>query len=224
MPFNIKAVDIGRTASAATIIFNALRKAIIDGDLADGEPLRQDEIARMFNTSRIPVREALTMLEQQGLVKTERYKGAVVAALSMQEAAEIFEFRAMVEAEVMRRAVPNMTADLLETAEGFLEKFSVASEAMEFGDLNRQFHETLYSASNQPYHLLIIGNSIDRIDRYLRAQLVLTDGMVRADREHRAILDACRAGESARAAQLTADHILSAKKTLKEKLSAPQEI
>ena len=83
--------DISKRDSAATIIFEALRKAIIEGDLKDGEPLRQEEIARSFNTSRFPVREALNRLEQQGLVRTQRYKGAVVATLSMQEAGEDFE-------------------------------------------------------------------------------------------------------------------------------------
>ena len=222
MPRKFKAVDIGKTASAAMIIFNALRKAIVEGDLSEGEPLRQDEIARMFNTSRIPVREALTMLEQQGLVKTERYKGAVVATLSMQEASEIFDFRALLEAEVIRRAVPQMTPELLDKAEGFLERFAKATDPMEYGDLNRAFHGTLYEACGLPYHLQIIGNSMDRIDRYLRAQLVLSDGMNRADREHRLILDACRSNQAEQAAQLTADHILGAKETLEAHILQPE--
>ena len=216
MPGKFQAVDIGKTASAAVIIFNALRKAIIEGDLTDGDPLRQDEIARSFNTSRIPVREALTMLEQQGLVKTVRYKGAVVAALSMQEAGEIFDFRALLEAEVIRQAVPNMTPEILDQAQEFLERFSAASDPMEYGDLNRGFHATLYRASGRPYHLNVIENSMDRIDRYLRAQLVLSGGMSRADREHQAILDACRQGQADVAAQLTADHILGAKVSLED--------
>ncbi|UWQ92554.1 GntR family transcriptional regulator [Aliisedimentitalea scapharcae] len=220
MAGKFQAVDIGKTASAATIIFNALRKAIVEGDLSDGDPLRQDEIARMFNTSRIPVREALTMLEQQGLVKTVRYKGAVVAALSMQEASEIFDFRAFLEAEVIRQAVPVMSSGVLDQAQQFLEKFAAASEPMEYGDLNRGFHATLYRASGRPYHLSVIENSMDRIDRYLRAQLVLSGGMSRADREHQAILDACRKGDADKAAQLTADHILGAKASLEEHIHA----
>lgn len=71
----LKTMDISATASASSIVFDALRKAIIEGQLEEGEPLRQDEIARLFNTSRIPVREAISRLEEQGLVKTQRYKG-----------------------------------------------------------------------------------------------------------------------------------------------------
>ena len=78
----IRSVDISQTASASSLIFDALRRAIIEGHLRVGEPLRQEEIARQFNTSRIPVREALSRLEQHGLITTQRYKGAVVAGLS----------------------------------------------------------------------------------------------------------------------------------------------
>ena len=143
MSVKVKAIDIGKTKSAATVIFSALRKSIVDGDVVAGEPLRQDELAKLFNTSRLPVREALTMLEQQGLVKTERYKGAVVAALSISEAAEIFDFRALVEAEVMRNAVPLMTHAVLEEAEAAIEAFAQVVDPMEYGDLNRAFHVTL---------------------------------------------------------------------------------
>ena len=79
------AVDVRQAASAADIVYESLRKAIIEGALAEGESLRQEEIAQMFNTSRIPVREALSRLEQHGLITTQRYKGAVVAGLSIEE-------------------------------------------------------------------------------------------------------------------------------------------
>ena len=62
----------------------------------------------------------------------------------------------------------------------------------------------------------------DRIDRYLRAQLVLSDGMSRADREHRMILDACRNNQAEEAAKLTAEHILGAKETLEAHILKPE--
>ena len=215
-----QSVDIGKTASAATIIFRSLRKSIIEGDLSDGAPLRQDEIARAFNTSRIPVREAITMLEQQGLVKAIRYKGAVVACLSMQEADEIFSFRCLLEPEVIRAAVPKMTEDILNSARGFLEQFAAAQDPMDYGDLNRRFHSALYGASGLPYHISVIENSMDRIDRYLRAQLVMTDGIDRSNQEHLAILHACEIGDAEEAARLTYTHIHDAMISLQEQLQS----
>ena len=207
-------VDIGRTASAATLIFGALRKAIIAGDLKDGEPLRQDEIARLFNTSRIPVREALTMLEQQGLVTQRRYKGATVAGIATDEVSEIFDFRSLVEGEVIKAAVPRMSRHTLDEARAHLTEFSRSSDPMTWGHLNRMFHYTLYRDSVLTYHLAIVNNTLDRIDRYLRAQLSMTDGMARASSEHLAILNACETGAADEAAALTRQHIQGAKATL----------
>ncbi|MFV1442707.1 MULTISPECIES: GntR family transcriptional regulator [unclassified Phaeobacter] len=216
----LQAVDISRTESAATIIFRTLRKAIITGELSDGTPLRQDEIAKAFHTSRFPVREAIARLEQQGLVTSQRYKGAVVATLSMQDASEIFELRAKLEADIIRAAVPNMTMDILAQARAHLDAFAACDAPMQWGPLNRKFHGTLYSVSGLPYHVEIVETSMDRIDRYLRAQLVMSDGMARSSREHRAILAACETGDADLAAQLTAEHILAAKTSLEDQLRA----
>ncbi|WP_424943672.1 GntR family transcriptional regulator [Aliiroseovarius crassostreae] len=215
----LKSVDISKTASAASIIFDALKKAIIEGDLEEGAPLRQDEIARMFNTSRIPVREAISRLEEHGLVKSQRYKGAVVSGLSASEAGEIFDYRALLEPHVIRTAVPRMTKDNLTEARGYLEAFAKSDDPMEWGNLNRQFHATLYNASGLAFHLEAIESALDRVDRYLRAQLVLSDGMARANDEHARIQDACERGDADAAAELTRAHILGAKDSLLNHLS-----
>ena len=210
----LETVDIRQAASAADIVYEALRKAIIEGDLAEGENLRQDQIASMFNTSRIPVREALSRLEQNGLITTQRYKGAVVAGLSIEEIEEIFEFRALIEAEVIRLAVPNLTGKVLDAARRHCQAFDSEANSAMWGEINRNFHYSLYEAARRPYYLQIVRASLDRIDRYLRAQLTLTNGMSRARREHKAILDACIAGDADKAAELTRDHILGAGRAL----------
>lgn len=216
----LNSVDISKTASASSIVFEALRKAIIEGDVKEGEPLRQDEIARMFNTSRIPVREAISRLEEQGLVKTQRYKGAVVSGLSATEAEEIFDFRALIEPEVIRRAVPLMSAETLDSARTSWAAFSASSDPMNWGDLNRDFHSTLYQASGLQYHLDVIDNAMDRIDRYLRAQLVMSNGMERANEEHIAIWEACVAGNAKQAAELTRLHISGARESLIQNINS----
>jgi DNA-binding GntR family transcriptional regulator len=210
----LETVDIRQAASAADIVYEALRKAIIEGELAEGENLRQDQIASLFNTSRIPVREALSRLEQNGLITTQRYKGAVVAGLSIEEIEEIFEFRALIEAEVIRLAVPNMNTKTLDAARRHCEAFGGEANSAKWGEINRNFHYSLYEAARRPYYLQIVRASLDRIDRYLRAQLTLTDGMNRARREHQGILDACIEGNTDKAAELTRDHILGAGRAL----------
>ena len=89
---------------------------------------------------------------------------------------------------------------------------------MEWGRLNRLFHMTLYRESALPYHLGIVEATLDRIDRYLRAQLSLSKGLARANDEHIAILEACENGQAELAAHLTRRHILGAKSNLIEHL------
>jgi DNA-binding GntR family transcriptional regulator len=208
------AVDVRQAASAADIVYEALRKAIIEGDLAEGENLRQDQIAQMFNISRIPVREALSRLEQHGLITTQRYKGAVVAGLSVEEIEEIFEFRALIEAEVIRLAVPDLDRETLEKARRYCNEFDRETDPHRWGEVNRNFHYSLYEASRRPYYLQNVRSSLDRIDRYLRAQLTFTNGVPRAGREHEAILAACEQGDADLASRLTRAHILDAGRSL----------
>lgn len=207
----LKPINIAQTASASSIVFNALRKAIIDGDLSDGEPLRQDEIAKLFNTSRIPVREAISRLEEQGLVKTERYKGAVVSALTAEDMAEIFDFRAVIEPEIMRHAVPNMTDEDLQTARDYCGRFAQSDDPAEWGDLNREFHTALFAASDLTFHQEVAQNAINRVERFLRYRLTSDNRKDLSNAEHQEILEACEARDAKRAAKLTRDHILGNK-------------
>jgi DNA-binding GntR family transcriptional regulator len=190
------AVDVRQAASAADIVYEALRKAIIEGDLAEGENLRQDQIAQMFN------------------ITTQRYKGAVVAGLSVEEIEEIFEFRALIEAEVIRLAVPNLDRETLEKARRYCNEFDRETDPHRWGEVNRNFHYSLYEASRRPYYLQNVRSSLDRIDRYLRAQLTFTNGVPRAGREHEAILAACEQGDADLASRLTRAHILDAGRSL----------
>ena len=217
-------VDIGKTASASDIVFNALRKAIVEGELADGAALRQDEIAKMFNTSRIPVREALTRLEEQGLIENRRYKGAVVAGITIDVVDEIFRYRMLLEGAVIAAAVPLMTDQTLDEARACCEMFARSDNASEWGMLNRRFHCTLYEASGLKYHMSMINMTLDRMDRYLRAQLSLTNGMKRAIDEHDQILDACAERDAALAANLTKEHIDGARESLTKYLIKERRI
>lgn len=209
-----KAPNVRASASAADLIFEALREAIFTGEIEAGEHLRQDALADMFNTSRIPVREALSRLEQQGLVKTERYRGTTVTSLSVDEVREIFEFRALLEGEVIRYAVAKMDDATLDVARRACDAFATETDSAKYGELNRDFHYALYAKADRPYHLKVVNQALDRIESYLRAQLVLTDGMERARHEHLGILNACIERDAERAAHLTREHILGASASL----------
>lgn len=220
---NFSAVDVARSKSATSIVFDSLRQAIVKGDLEEGAPLRQEEIANAFNTSRIPVREAIARLEQIGLVETRRFKGAVVAAIRVEDVDEIFDLRALVESDAIRRGIASMTETGKHRARACHEAFSGADDPLQWTDLNRQFHCSMYDAEHSPNYMGVINGLLDRLDRYLHAQLILTDGMEQATREHAAILGAYEAGDAELAAKLTREHVQGARVSLKNYLTAKRK-
>lgn len=208
------ASDLGAGASSSDVIHDALRVAIIRGELAEGQTLRQDAIARMFNVSRIPVREALKRLEAIGLVNSVRYKGVVVSRMSSAEIEEIFDFRATIEPKLIAHSVPRMSAQALDHAQSLCDAFAREDDAGRWGDLNRLFHSALYVDAGLPYFFAAAEKANDRVERYIRAQLALAHGRERAILEHQQIVDACRARDAERAADLTRQHILQASASL----------
>src|SRR4029079_610765 len=110
----------------ASMTVEALRERILRGDYPDGEPLRQDALADELGVSRIPVREALRQLESEGLVTFQPHRGAVVSTLSLDEIVELFELRAEIESDVLRRAVPLMTAEDDARAKVILDAYETA--------------------------------------------------------------------------------------------------
>lgn len=211
MPLNdIQAPNLGAAPTASDVILKFLRNAISDGSLDEGEPIRQDEVARLFNVSKIPVREALKRLEAEGLVAFQRNKGAVVTSVSEPEIAQIFETRAILESNAIRLSVPHMTEETFREAEGFCDAFAWETDVAQWSALNWQFHSRLYLDAQRPFLVSTIRSVNDRLERYLRVQLALSAGQGKADREHREILAACRAGDAKRAERLLYAHIMGA--------------
>ena len=196
---------------------DALRERILHGEYPEGEPLRQDAIAEELGVSRIPVREALRQLEAEGLVSFSPHRGAVVSTMSLQEIAELFELRADIESDLMRRAIPRMTNEDRNRAREILAAYEVAlrtGEVAKWGELNWQFHSTLYAPAGRAFTMSIISKLHQQSDRYMRMQLALTHGETRARDEHRAIANAARKGDTKLAAKLMREHILGAGRAL----------
>ncbi|MCA0943185.1 GntR family transcriptional regulator [Salipiger pacificus] len=216
-----ESTDISMTRSASDIVFEALRRAIVLGEMAHGTPLRQEEIARAFNVSRVPVREAIARLEHLGLVETRRYRGAVVAPLRAEDIEEIFDLRALVESDAVRRALPGLTGAELAEAEAAHDAFAASGDPAQWIEQNRRFHRALYGIARQRHYMGVIDTMLNLSDRYLRTQLLLSGGHRIAVEEHRRILEACRAGDANAASGLVRAHVLDAKASLFERLGDP---
>lgn len=209
-----QATNLGTIPTASDVILKFIRDSIMDGTLDEGEPIRQDDVARMFNVSKIPVREALKRLEAEGLVAFQRNKGAIVTSMSEPEIVQIFEVRAILESSALRFSIPHMTESTFERAQGYCDAFAEETNVGRWAELNWQFHSCLYEDAQRPYLINMIRSVNDRIERYLRVQLSLSRGQEIADREHRQILDLCRKRDVEGAAKLVHNHIMGACESL----------
>ena len=105
------------TATIADTIYDKLSQRIITGDLPAGEKLRQDHIARAFETSQVTVREALLRLEARGLAKSEPRRGMRVTALDPAEVREVIDMRVALESLALQYSIQNLTPAALRAAD-----------------------------------------------------------------------------------------------------------
>ncbi|MBU1329832.1 MAG: GntR family transcriptional regulator [Gammaproteobacteria bacterium] len=212
------APNLGIAPSASEVITKHLREAIVAGHFAEDEPIRQDDIAKLFNVSKIPVREALKRLEAEGLVMFQRNKGAVVTRISEPELAQMFEVRILLEDKVLRLAIPNMSEATFTRAERICDEFIGETNIGRWAELNWELHACLYEPAQRPFLVGLIRSIHDKLERYLRLQMSLSEGKDRADHEHREIIAACRARDVERAVTLLDEHIIGVCRTLYEHL------
>ncbi|MGY4238289.1 DNA-binding GntR family transcriptional regulator [Bradyrhizobium sp. USDA 4449] len=172
----------------------ALRERILSGEFRDGDPIVQEAIAEEYEVSRMPVREALRQLEGQGLVALKTHKGAIVTSMKKEKVSELFDLRALLECDILARALPHFGASDAAVAQGFIDQLESAyhrRDTAEWGKLNWLFHKSLYLPANRPETLTIIEGINIQAERFIRVQLVMTGAIATAEREHRELLGLC---------------------------------
>jgi DNA-binding GntR family transcriptional regulator len=214
--------------SLTSAVADKLREQIIRGEIPEGSQLRQDAIAVQYQVSRIPVREALRQLDAEGLISILPNRGAVVPALSPDDIEELFDIRALLEPEVLKRSIPHLTEEDFVQADEILSRYvdelRHEDHVSNWGRINWEFHATLYSRANQSRFMAIIRNVNNSGERYTRLQLYLTHGIQRANDEHHEILRLCRERNTGEACKLLRQHIQHAGQSLKEALQKRREV
>jgi DNA-binding GntR family transcriptional regulator len=195
----------------------SLRERILSGEFKEGDPLVQEAIAEEYEVSRMPVREALSVLEASGLVRMRTHKGAIVRYIPTEEIGELFELRALLECEILGRAIPHMTDDQLEDSQSILTRLEEAysrRDVHSWGGLNWEFHRSLYVSAERVQTLSVIQGINVQTDRYIRLLLILTGALADAEQEHREILRLCKARDAKLAVLTLRRHILDAGRNL----------
>lgn len=194
-----------------------LRERILNGEFKEGDQLRQETIAKEYEVSRMPVREALRQLEAEGLVVFHIHRGAVVVELPSDEVAELFDLRAQLEPEVLRHAIPKMTESDFKASQNIVMKLEQAyrdNDVGSWGALNWEFHRSLYEPAGRPRTMALLRPINFQTDRYVRLSLVLSGAIKLAAKEHRELLALCRKRDVRAATTLLRTHILNAKQAL----------
>lgn len=201
---SLSTIIAGERDDSATIqqlVLGSVRKAILAGVLPPGARLRQEELADVFGTSRIPVREALRALEYEGLVTSEPHRGSTVATLDADDVEEVYDLRILLEGEAVRLAVPLLTdADLAELGELFAAMQSTAKPDDELAARER-FYLRLYSVTGRPRLVGLIMRLRHEVARMLRWATLPHSGSM-----HERFFDAVRAGDVERAVAYQAEH------------------
>lgn len=194
-------------------IRTALADAIASGELAAGTALDELNLAQRYGASRTPVREALRQLASSGLVEMRPRRGVVVARLTPQRIAEMFETTAEIEAMCVRLATYRMTP--YERGR-LIDLHEISAVAVDSGDvdaydgLNRSFHEALYAATHNGFMAEQALAVRERLAAFRRTQLRHGDRIRRSREEHGEILAAIAEGDGDGAARRMRAHMLRA--------------
>ena len=198
-------------------VFAQLESDILSNRVQPGESLNEQKLSARLGVSRTPVREAIRMLEQTGLVEVTPHRGAVVLGISDKDLRDIYTIRMYVEGLSARWAAEHITprqlqelTELVDLQEFYLMKGRVA----QINELDSRFHEHIYqySDSRTLSHIL---SELHHMIQWFRAESFQAEG--RADKavgEHRQILEALARRDGEQAERLMVAHIEKAKENI----------
>ncbi|MHA6670090.1 GntR family transcriptional regulator [Homoserinimonas sp. A447] len=145
--------------ASAHRIADGLRESILDGEIGPGERVRQEMVAARYGASRVPVREALRILEAEGLVTLVANTGAWVSRLSLAECEELYQIRERIEPLLLRFSVPNLTGENVAELHRLADAMEKGDDVEAFLRLDRAFHWLSYSAADTN----VLGETVQRL-------------------------------------------------------------
>ena len=151
------------------VVFNTLREAILRGDLVAGERLMELQLAAKLGVSRTPIREAIRMLEQEGLAITIPRKGAIVARMTEKDMQDVLEIREALEELSVQVACDKITDGEIVQLRKNMENFE---QALKSDDLKKmaqadvEFHDVIYQATDNPKLINMLNNLREQMYRY----------------------------------------------------------
>lgn len=198
-----------RPPTAQQAVLAELRRAIIEGELAPGSQIVQGTLADRLGVSRVPIREALRILQGEGQVSYSPHRGYFIAELSIEELLEIQRLRALLEPEAVTKALAVLTDDDVAVMSG---AYAAMEEAAAQGDIagvntaHTRFHFALLGACGMPRLIRILRQLWDTADPYRAIYHGDEPSRLRAQSEHAQILESTRQRDLVRLLGLLGEH------------------
>jgi DNA-binding GntR family transcriptional regulator len=197
----------GAVPSRTVVVLDAIKHAILTGELRPGQGLVEADLAAALGVSKTPVREALKTLAGAGLVTMSPYKGATVRAVDDDLVRSVYDLRLLLEPEALRRAVAS--GSHWDEARSALERSGQAGDQADRSLANRDFHRALYLGCGNDLLISVLDGLRDQTALVSAAAWQHAPTWPDEAAEHRAILAAAVAGEAGPAARLLKEHIES---------------
>ena len=173
------------------VVFNTLRQGILKGDLKPGERLMEIHLANRLGVSRTPIREAIRMLELEGLVTMVPRKGAEVARISKQDLRDVLEVRRSLDSLAGSLACERITQEekeALKRAEDDFEESIATGDATAIAEADVRFHDVILNSSKNGRLIQMVNNLAERVYRYRLEYIKDERNHARLVEEHRRIM------------------------------------
>ena len=211
MTDNLK-LDMNEYLPLRDVVFKTLREAILRGDLKPGERLMELQLASKLGVSRTPIREAIRMLEQEGLAVTIPRKGAEVARMTLKDMEDVLEIREALDELAVQLACTRITEPQLARLQKVKEEFELftnGDDVRQIAQADVAFHEIIYEATGNPKLVSMLNNLREQLYRYRVEYLKDSGNYPVLIREHETILEGLRARDIKKATCAMHEHVVN---------------
>lgn len=206
--------------TAVDVAYHGIRTSILSGEFAPGMQLKLQNLAGRYSISLIPVREALRLLQAEGLVESVRNKGARVASISLDETIDVYRLRLVLETTAIKLAFPHVDDELITALEQLQQEMRriFSSDRIEYLALHQKLHFSIYSRCGSKWTMRLLGLVWSHSDRWRK--MALPNDVNAETEDHGPILSALKAKDLRAASKALERHIDLSVKALQQALPA----
>ena len=206
--------------TAVDVAYHGIRMSILNGEFGPGMQLKLQNLGDRYSMSLIPVREALRLLQAEGLVESVRNKGARVASISLDETIDVYRLRLVLETTALKLAFPHIDNELIATLEDMQQEMRriFAADRARYLALHQKLHFGIYSRGGSKWTMRLLGLVWSHSDRWRK--MALPHDINTETEDHGPILSALKARDLRAATKALERHIQLSVKLLQQTLPA----